>query len=229
MALTIFELQTLIFERYTMNFIDNQINYFAKKNENSIMVSNEELYAYLLNLERTGQSIDFEQIRWIISLVQQNTIIQSSFSMRREGMENERTRWLVAIAEGHLLLDWASMSEIMKDKLELYYNENIYHQELKPTWKLNSFVGSLMTINAPAEKMTYENSTYLLQDLFTKRNKDEDYLLIRKKLQDFCITIKKQVGTYKATIKGQFIDYREFELQLDPEANKVNSQIEFNK
>lgn len=206
-----------------MNFIDNQLNYFAKKNENSILISNEELYSYLMNREQAGETISYEEIKWIISLVQQNTIIQTSFSMRREGMENERDRWLVSIAEGHLLLDWKRMEETMKDKLELYFNENIYRQELKPTWKLNSFIGLLINTGAGE---TFEENTYLLHDLFIRRNKDEDYLVIRKLLQDYCISVRRHVGTYKATINGQFIDYREFEQEIENNNQlKINSEI----
>ncbi|MGL4951519.1 MAG: hypothetical protein ACRC4L_00890 [Mycoplasma sp.] len=204
-----------------MNFIDNQLNYFAKKNENSILISNEELYAYLLSREASGEPISYEEIKWIISLVQQNTIIQTSFSMRREGMWNERERWLVSIQEGHLLLDWKRMEEVMKDKLELLFNENIYHQELKPTWKVNSFIGLLLNTGE-----TYEDNTYLLQDLFIRRNKDEDYMEIRKLLQDYVVAIKKHVGTYKAAINGQFVDFREFEEAInDSTAHEISSGV----
>ncbi|MGL4948389.1 MAG: hypothetical protein ACRC42_03300 [Mycoplasma sp.] len=201
-----------------MNFIDNQLNYFAKKNENSVLISNEELYAYLLSREASGEVISYEEIKWIISLVQQNTIIQSSFSMRREGMWNERERWLCSIQEGHLLLDWKRMEEVMKDKLELLFNENIYHQELKPTWKLNSFIGLLLNTGE-----TYEDNTYLLHDLFIRRNKDEDFMEIRKLLQDYVVAVKKHVGTYKATINGQFIDYREFDQVMDEASSNTIS------
>ncbi|MGL4950936.1 MAG: hypothetical protein ACRC4M_03865 [Mycoplasma sp.] len=201
-----------------MNFIDNQLNYFAKKNENSILISNDELYAYLLSREASGEMISYEEIKWIISLVQQNTIIQTSFSMRREGMWNERERWLVSIQEGHLLLDWKRMEEVMKDKLELLFNENIYHQELKPTWKLNSFIGLLLNTGE-----TFEDNTYLLQDLFIRRNKDEDYMEIRKLLQDYVVAVKKHVGTYKATISGQFVDFREFDQAMEDSSSHAIS------
>lgn len=204
-----------------MNFIDNQLNYFAKKNENSILISNEEIYAYLLSREANGEMITYEEIKWIISLVQQNTIIQTSWSMRREGMENERDRWLVSIQEGHLLLDWKRMEETMKDKLELLFNENVYHQELKPTWKLNSFIGLLLNTGE-----TFEDNTYLLQDIFIRRNKDEDYMQIRKLLQDYCIAMKKYCGTYRATINGQLIDYREFEQEIENHNSiKINESV----
>lgn len=193
-----------------MNFIDNQLNYFSKKNENSILISNDELYAYLLSREASGEMISYEEIKWIISLVQQNTIIQTSWSMRREGMWNERERWLVSIQEGHLLLDWKRLEEVMKDKLELLFNENIYHQELKPTWKINSFIGLLLNTG-----QTYEDNTYLLHDLFIRRNKDEDYMEVRKLLQDYVVAVKKHVGTYRATINGQFIDFREFDQAME--------------
>ena len=201
-----------------MNFIDNQLNYFAKKNENSILISNEELYAYLQSREAQGEPLSFEEIRWIISLVQQNTIIQTSWSMRREGMENERDRWLVNIQEGHLLLDWKRMEETMKDKLELLFNENIYEQELKPTWKINSFIGTLLRTGE-----TFEDSTYLLHDLFIKRNKDEDYLRIRKMLQDYVVAIKKHIGTYSATIGRQLVDYREFENEIENNEQQIRN------
>lgn len=204
-----------------MNFIDNQLNYFSKKCENSILISNEELYAYLLSREASGETISYEEIKWIISLVQQNTIIQTSWSMRREGMWNERERWLVSIQEGHLLLDWSRMEEVMKDKLELLFNENIYHQELKPTWKINSFVGLLLNTG-----QTYEDNTYLLQDLFIRRNKDEDYMEVRKLLQDYVVAVKKHVGTYRATINGQFIDYREFDQAMEEStAQQISSSV----
>ncbi len=202
-----------------MNFIDNQLNYFSKKNENSILISNEELYAYLLSREASGEMITYEEIKWIISLVQQNTIIQTSWSMRREGMWNERERWLVNIQEGHLLLDWKRMEETMKDKLELLFNENIYHQELKPTWKINSFIGLLLNTGE-----TYEDNTYLLHDLFIRRNKDEDYMEVRKLLQDYCVAVKKHVGTYRATINGQLIDYREFDEAMEESTSATINQ-----
>ncbi len=193
-----------------MNFIDNQLNYFNKKNENNILISNEELYAYLDTREQDNEMITYEEIKWIISLVQQNTIIQTSWSMRREGMWNERERWLTAIQEGHLLLDWNKIEETVKDKLELMFNENIYHQELKPTWKINSFIGLLLNTGE-----TYEDNTYLLQDLFIKRNKNEDLITMRKLLQDYCIAVKKRVGSYKATINNERIDYQEFDNGIE--------------
>ncbi len=185
-----------------MNFIDNQLNYFAKKNENSILISNEEIYAYLTSKEQTGEALSYDEIKRLISLVQQNTIIQTSYDMRREGMENERDRWLVDIQEGHLLLDWRRMDETVKDKLELMFNENIYHQELKTTWKLNSFIPF-----PDGSGETYEDSTLQLHDIFIRRNKDDDFMEVRRQMCEYVVDIKRHVGTYRATKNGQPYDY----------------------